>query len=192
MPYVNCLHCSKSFAEPSTRRYCSALCKNAVDKHLAKLKLADDRYHETTRRTATYHLTDVECFKIEAAVASQEQHVFDGNGWRVTDARDETNYAATDGLRESWADKGAELDIWAIRRLDRERFGGIVLTPELAAEMEWSITSISTEAVIEWAFQFDFDKPDRVFDGLDSPEFHNKLFGFELDEIYELETGEKA
>ena len=188
--YLNCLHCERPLE--GRLKFCGQLCKSAEFKRLRQLRAAEDTHWDTISTQATYQLTDVECLAIEARLAANDHHVFDGNGWRITDARDETNYAETNGLRESWADKGASLDVWQIRKLDRARFGGIVVTPELAAEMVLTLALLEMREWVEWSFKVDLDDLSREIDQLNNPEYHLKTFGFEIDELYELETGEKA
>ncbi len=183
MPYLTCLHCQRPFAQPSKRRYCSILCKSAIAKQSAKLRLADDRHHETTRRQPTFDLTDLECLKIEARLDAQEGHVFDGKGFAVKAAHLETGPANVNELHEPWASKGADLDVWEIRRMDRGRFGGFVLTSELARVMARVLSEIRA---VECA---------RVpLDGLDSQGFHLKLWPSELDRLTRshLETSGQA
>ena len=190
MGFVNCLHCERPLQ--GRQKFCGQLCKSAEFKRLRKVRAAEDAHWATIESRPTFDLTDVECFQIEAAVASQEAHVFDSyRGCRLRDEQQERDAERINELHESWADRGAALDVWQMRRVDRARFGGIVLTPDLFAETEWSRAIIRIDNDIKWAFRVDPYNLSRVFDGLDSPDFHNKLFDFELDEIYERETGEK-
>ena len=91
MTYLACLHCEKRFDKPSKRRYCCILCKNAVTKQREKHKQAADRYHERTRRQPVFDLTDVDCYRLEAAIASVEQHVFSGRGYRIKTAKQDAD-----------------------------------------------------------------------------------------------------
>jgi hypothetical protein len=134
--YKTCLHCKKSFTKPSKRRYCSVLCKSAVAKQQAKQRLADDRYWLTVGKQPTFNLTDKECYRLEARIGSVEHHVFDGRGYSVRKAQKEKGSANANGLHEPWANKGADLDVWEIRRKDRLRYGGIVMTAEQAVVLE--------------------------------------------------------
>jgi hypothetical protein len=166
MLYPTCLHCTKRFVKPSRRRYCSILCKSAVAKQQAKIKLADDRHWVNVGTKPTFDLTDEECYRIEAAVASQEAHVFDGGGYSVKKARKEKGSANANELHEPWANKGADLDVWQIRRLDRLRYGGIVMTAELAAVLDKVRQEIAT--------------------GLDLPDYHLKVWPADLERALRL------
>jgi hypothetical protein len=151
------------------------LCKSAVSKHMAKLRLAEDRHHETTRRTPTFELTDVECFKIELQLVSAEDHVFEHRrGFGIKDAHQESGPANVNELHEPWANRGADLDVWEIRRADRARFGGVVLTSawfELADEVKARIAA---------------DVPPDI------ARFHLKEFEFELKAKYKKYLSESA
>ena len=75
-------------------------------------------------------------------------------------------------VRDPWANRGAALDVWAVRRLDRARYGGIVLTPELSAIMSDVLRDLADDQAT---------RP-RV-DGLDSPTFHLKVWPADLDNL---------
>ncbi len=187
MKYLSCLHCERPLN--GRKRYCSVLCKSAVDKHMAKLRLVDDRHHEQTRRQPTYELTDIECLAIEARLAGSEILVFDDfHGFSIKDAHQETASANTNELHEPWASRGADLDVWRLRRVDRERFGGIVMTAELETEQYYVLALMAQFEFTKWAFSADPNNLSRKFDGLDSPSFHLKTFAFELDELYDSES----
>jgi hypothetical protein len=166
MGYLSCLHCTKPFANPSNRRYCSVLCKSAVEKQMAKQRLADDRHHDQTRRQPTFDLTDIECLAIEARLAGNEFQDLDYHGFQVKDGHKEQASANANELHESWATKGADLDIWEIRRKDRARFGGIAWTPEINQMYESWLDEQRSAHHTYWLTTGDL---------LASPDFHNGI-----------------
>jgi hypothetical protein len=165
MLYLTCLHCERRLTKPSKRHYCSILCKSATAKQQAKLKLAQDRHHTSARQQPTFDLTDIDCHRIEAKIASAEQHVFDGDGFRVKTAKQDAD--DWNELHDSWADKAADLDVWQIRRKDRQRYGGIVLTSDW-----WSL---QRKLKVDLAA----DQPPEM------RRFHLKTFTFEIDDAYD-------
>lgn len=174
MKYLSCLHCQKPFLQPSRTQTCSKLCKTAVDKAAAKQRLSEDR--ELPAQRPAFNLTDIECLRIEAHIASTDELVFNPaeSGFGIKDAHQETGSANANGVYDRWAAEGAKLDVWPIRRIDRARWGGIVLTAELAAQLEKVRSEIREDQL---------SRP--LADGLDSPRFHEKTFAFEVDEAYE-------
>jgi hypothetical protein len=123
-----------------------------------------------------YDLDDIDCLRIETRVASMEDHVFDGKGWKITDPHKEEGSANANELHSAWANKAAELDIWELRRIDRARYGGIVLTAETAEVIELARDDAAVDHRVYWIWSGD---------PLASPGFHLKTFDFELDELHE-------
>jgi hypothetical protein len=174
--YTHCGHCGRTLGGGALQRYCSVLCKSAEAKRLRKIRTAEDRLYGASIQQATFQLTDIECLRLEARIASQEHHVFDGkHGFAIKDPKTEQGSANANELHESWADRGAALDVWEIRRKDRLRYGGFVAT-QAWFELHYDVLDSI------W-----LDQP-RTDDPLEWRAFHRKTFGFEINELYNHET----
>ena len=135
------------------RKHCSQRCRDDARNEGKRQRRAEQGRDIGPYQPAIYQLSDTECLHIEAEAARLHPYETplpqlkrDSRGNQV--GRDhEAAYAAgfskhdrkafDGGYPRDWhwpkpCPEGAELDVWEIRRVDRERFGGVVLYQVMA------------------------------------------------------------